>query len=191
MKKLKRHSKDDNQHRMMFDLEILASIYAYDRANHRIPAESVGFRRHLIPLLASFEIQSPATGASTFYLMFVWADGTLKDFWEANSDMVSKKIHLPWIAEQFSQLSGTLRCIHNDLDRLKSERTWSNLYGRHGDIKPDNFLFFNLRDGQRLLVFSDLGLGRLHHEWSRSHQNPADIARVSQTQLFGFVAPRN
>ncbi|KAK4447302.1 mitogen-activated protein kinase KSS1 [Podospora aff. communis PSN243] len=176
MKKLKRHPKDDPlKHRMEFDMEVLASIYTNDRADTENALRFGDFRKHLIPLLASFEIRNPDSEESTYYLLFDWADGNLKDFWRANQAMVGDNTKLHWTAKQFSQLIGALECIHNDRDRLRSERTWSNLYGRHGDIKPSNFLFFRHPDGKQLLVIGDLGLGRLHRDISRSQQNPSDI----------------
>jgi serine/threonine protein kinase len=42
------------------------------------------------------------------------------------------------------------------------------LYGRHGDIKPENILLFR-RDGKEILVLSDLGLTAVHREVSRSN----------------------
>jgi len=188
MKKLKRHPKDSfPKHRMEFDMEVLASIYTNDRADTENALRVGDFRKHLIPLLASFEIRNPDSGESTFYLLFDWADGNLKDFWRANERMVGDKNQLRWMAEQFSQLIGALECIHNDRDRLRSERTWSNMYGRHGDIKPSNFLYFKLPGGEQLLVIGDLGLGRLHRDISRSQQNPSDIPMVSFTFFCSFT----
>ncbi|KAK0610879.1 kinase-like domain-containing protein [Immersiella caudata] len=176
MKKLKRHPKDSFlKHRMEFDMEVLASIYTNDRADTENALQVGDFRKHLIPLLASFEIRNPDSGESTYYLLFDWADGNLKDFWRANETMVGDKSQLRWMAKQFSHLIGALECIHNDRERLRSERTWSNLYGRHGDIKPSNFLYFELPSGEKLIVIGDLGLGRLHRDISRSQQNPSEI----------------
>jgi len=179
MKKLKRNPKDDAlKHRMEFDMEVLTSIYANHRADHDDISRYGDFRKHLIPLLGTFEIRDPLSGDSTYYLLFDWADGNLKDFWKANASMVGDKTQLHWMAKQFSQLIGALDCIHNGRERLRSERTWSNLYGRHGDIKPSNVLYFKLPDGKKLLVICDLGLGRLHRDISRSKQDPSDIPMV-------------
>lgn len=184
MKKLKREG-DPQKHRMEFDMEVLASIYTNDRVDKEHVRQFGDFRKHLIPLLGSFEIRNPETGECTYYLLFDWADGTLKDFWQANEAMVRNKEHVPWMAEQFSHLIGALECIHNDRVRLRSvENVFSNLYGRHGDIKPDNFLYFRLPDGKKLLVIADLGLGRLHHDITRSQQNPNGTPMVRTISLM-------
>jgi len=171
MKRLKRHPKDGHvKHRIEFDMKVLASMYANDRADHEDISSISDSRKHLTSLLASFEFRSIDNGDTTYYLLFNCADGNLADFWKENDTMVGDQSQLPWMATQFSQLTGALNCIHNDRGRIRSERTWSNLYSPHSDIKPSNILYFNLPDGKKEL-----------HVVIRWQQNPSDITVVRST----------
>lgn len=67
------------------------------------------------------------------------------------------------------------------------------LYGRHGDIKPDNFLWFRTAqsspESYGLLALSDFGLGRLHTQVSRSLQNPKDLTWTATYRAPEFDLP--
>ncbi|OTA62046.1 kinase-like protein [Hypoxylon sp. EC38] len=154
---------------------------------------------HLIQLLATFEVPDPSVRGSTFYLLFDWAEGNLKDFWKANPQLVGERSHSKWISQQFHEICQALQCVHNEREEtLKSTdtsrlargppgRTFdiNDLYGRHGDIKPDNFLWFHpAHPSSDLLALSDFGLGRLHTQVSRSNQDPRKLAFTAT-----YIAP--
>lgn len=60
-------------------------------------------------------------------------------------------------------------------DGLLSVQPGEEKYGRHGDIKPENFLWFKqingVDDPNGVLQLADFGLGRFHREASRSGSN--------------------
>ncbi|KAI1134866.1 kinase-like protein [Hypoxylon sp. FL0543] len=154
---------------------------------------------HLVQLLATFEVQKSAAQGSTYYLLFDWAEGNLKDYWRANSHLVGELSHSKWMAQQFHEICQAVQCVHNEREEtLKSTDTSAllrglperpldvhNLYGRHGDIKPDNFLWFQpAHPSSDLLALADFGLGRLHTKLSRSNQDPKKLAFTAT-----YVAP--
>lgn len=59
---------------------------------------------------------------------------------------------------------------------VKGGEEW---YGRHGDIKPENILWFDQHKGNEnlmgVLQIADFGLGRFHGRDSRSNRNPDTI----------------
>ncbi|KAK3321328.1 hypothetical protein B0T19DRAFT_263775 [Cercophora scortea] len=136
---------------------------------------------HLIKLLVTFEIRNEQ--GSTFYLLFPWAEGDLWLFWKRN-DAESKRIPLgPWMAEQCYRIANVLKQFHNAREELvhghkdikPNERS---LYGRHGDLKADNILWFP-GPAQSTLVLADFGLARLHSIISRSRVDPLSIEKTA------------
>lgn len=171
-----------------FDLEIQSLIFAESRAQ-RVPGpEDTETKKHLIQLLASFEVYNSLSNPDhpTYYMLFPWADGDLWDFWkqEDNYLIPQNKEHLGWIIDQFYYLAKALQCVHNDRQHILSGRTDSNRYGRHGDIKPENILLFRDGSGEQgpglglRIVLADFGLGRLHSKESRSKQIPRNIKKT-------------
>ncbi|OTA94675.1 hypothetical protein M434DRAFT_40840, partial [Hypoxylon sp. CO27-5] len=103
------------------------------------------------------------------------------------------------ISQQFYEICKALQCVHNEREEtLKSTDTStpargppsrhfdaSDLYGRHGDIKPDNFLWFHPREPSLdLLALADFGLGRLNTRHSRSNEDPRKLAFTAT-----YIAP--
>jgi serine/threonine protein kinase len=137
----------------------------------------------IIQLLATFEVYGDIDQQSsrTYYLIFPWAAGDLLTFWEARQSLVADYRIVPWISEQCYELAKALSTIHqdaNDQDPGEGER----LYGRHGDIKPSNILWFPpcMRAGVEdigQLVIGDFGLGQFHSQESRSAVDPSSLAR--------------
>ncbi|OHW97772.1 protein kinase [Colletotrichum incanum] len=185
LKKLTSHN------RLSFNLELSSLIFT----GHQYS------KKHLIRLLATFEVVNPATGTSTFYLLFDWAEGSLNKFWENNTGLVGNKSHCEWMATQFYEISEALQCVHNDraptLRYLEDRDSNVELYGRHGDIKPGSFLWFHTSTSPGLIALSDFGLGRLHTQVSRSKQDPKNIERTATYRSpefdlpLGQVSPRS
>lgn len=77
------------------------------------------------------------------------------------------------MAEQCYELAKALAVVHNERIRqfrkFDIQENQQELYGRHGDMKASNILWFSKDD---ILTIADFGLGRLHSEISRSNQNP-------------------
>ncbi|KAF2107049.1 kinase-like domain-containing protein [Lophiotrema nucula] len=127
--------------------------------------------KHLIKLLLTFQ------HGKKFYLLFEWADGNLEDFWERCPFPEHTAADERWAAEQCLGIAKAVSRIHGLTTEQKMRRSSSNVnlidgereWGRHGDIKPDNILWFAEYGGDRnLLVVSDLGLTRYHSEFSKS-----------------------
>ncbi|KAI1773638.1 kinase-like protein [Hypoxylon cercidicola] len=162
-------------------------------------AQSREANMHLIQLLATFEVLDPVARVTTYYLLFDWAQGNLKDFWRVNQNLVGDRTHSLWMSQQLHEICLALQCVHNErqttlqsTDTTKLAKgptgrsfTINELYGRHGDIKPDNFLWFHpAQPSSDLLVLCDFGLGRLHTQVSRSNQDPRNLARTAT-----YIAP--
>lgn len=114
---------------------------------------------HLINLLASFKL------GDSYYFIFPWADGNLRNFWEKNQD--PGKLGPPiilWMGLQSLGIAQALSQVHN-IPPIDGEHR----YGRHGDLKPENILWFGDSDksGTGLLKITDFGLTRFHRTLER------------------------
>lgn len=154
----------------------LKEIFTLDREAHRqeLHALEKSFgqkqsERHLIKLLLTFQ------HGERCYLLFEWADGNLEEFWESHkvnamSDSWALKQCLG-IATALKRIHGTATWQEEERKKLaletgsKPQREW----GRHGDIKPRNILWFKTHgDEYHHLVISDLGLTQFHSELTKS-----------------------
>ena len=130
-----------------------------------------GKEKHLIKLLFTFETKGAhGTGSSQFSLVFPWAQGNLWHFWKVNRDLRVREPRCLWMAEQCYHLVSALKHVHNerelDLKHLPDvDENSHELYGRHGDVKAENTLWF---ERENILVMTDFGLGRLHSKISAS-----------------------
>ncbi|KAL9112038.1 MAG: hypothetical protein Q9227_003658 [Pyrenula ochraceoflavens] len=131
-----------------------------------------GGDKHLIKLLFTYEIKgAEGTDSSAFCLVFPWAQGDLWQFWMIHQAPSVREHKCVWMAEQCYQLVSALRHVHNerenDLKYLPDvHEDKHELYGRHGDVKAKNILWFQRDD---ILVMTDFGLGRLHSKISASN----------------------
>ncbi|OTA61647.1 kinase-like protein [Hypoxylon sp. EC38] len=136
-----------------------------------------GIDQHLIPLLATIEKEDDA---SKYYLLFPKANGDLLFFWENHFNKPTDKSLLKWMAEQCLGITRALSMLHQDQD--DHENNDHPIYGRHGDIKAANILWFAKAgatgpSGWRL-VLSDFGLMRFHRLMSRSVQTARNIKKT-------------
>lgn len=126
-----------------------------------------------------------------YHLLFQWADGNLAKYWERfpePEDIPRTHGYAQWVVKQFVGLTEGLRIIHQCppdddpmADGRDDEHYSRRTRGRHGDLKPQNILWFNhiesMQDDGRShqqgrFVISDFGLTSFHR---------------SET---GFVSPR-
>jgi serine/threonine protein kinase len=153
---------------------------------------------HLIELLAAFKVQKDDVDEYSF--LFPWAEGrSLKHMWtrepqEMLCQMLPTQAHLPqtllfWISKQCYGLIDGLRTIHDI--RIKAYKRMARkglleddvnekAYGIHGDIKPENLLYFSqIDDGTGLgtLKIADFGLTEFHTMRSRTAKARADLFR--------------
>ncbi|KAI0198029.1 hypothetical protein F4808DRAFT_473134 [Astrocystis sublimbata] len=118
---------------------------------------------YLISLLGTYEIDG------TYSLIFPWAEGDLSQYWQQERGLVEKsKKHLRWISKQCQGIAEGLSYIHRlettsgsslidhgflpafiqesgmagpDTHR-RATTTKLRLFGLHGDLKPQNILWF-------------------------------------------------
>jgi len=131
--------------------------------------------RHLISLLAAYQRGNDCC------LLFHWANCDLKKMWEDQEpgDPLDKR-NLEWVLEQCQGIANGLRQIHCHqttevrTGRLSDGGLEHRIYGRHGDIKPDNILLFRSKDeiephDRGTLVIADFGLTRFHSDHTRTY----------------------
>ncbi|RYP78240.1 hypothetical protein DL771_000717 [Monosporascus sp. 5C6A] len=130
-------------------------------------------KKHLIKLLLTFQ------HGDVCYLLFEWADGNLAEFWEQPD--ITPAPSDTWAVKQCLGISSAIKRIHGlttwqkeRRSSLGSESEDEREWGRHGDIKPNNILWFSVygNDPHHILrhhlVVSDLGLTRYHSRHTRS-----------------------
>ncbi|KAI1326504.1 kinase-like domain-containing protein [Xylariaceae sp. FL0255] len=128
--------------------------------------------KHLIKLLLTFQ------HGPRYYFLFEWADSNLQEFWERHDGRPGYEFYEPlWAAQQLHGLATAVKRIHGLASWQKNlDHSQRSEYGRHGDIKPNNILWFSSsRTGKDLLVLSDLGLTRFHSLDTRSKVAPSRI----------------
>lgn len=105
-----------------------------------------------------------------FYLLFPWADSDLLGYWQRHPKPSLSEDTWQWLIEQVYGIVDAVAFIHDPGDSMIAPQ--KRLYGRHGDIKPENVLWFGKRQsvgGRGALVLSDLGLAAVHRDTSRSN----------------------
>ncbi|KAH8751296.1 kinase-like domain-containing protein [Diaporthe sp. PMI_573] len=134
--------------------------------------------QHLVTAVTAFKYQNK------YHLMFNWADGgTLADFWKRESPSLTHD-SMCWLAQQCHGLADGLCGIHNaqiSVQELADVDTQHELphpeanaepddhdkiHGRHGDIKPDNILWFSDEENQYklgVLKITDFGVTAFHN----------------------------
>jgi serine/threonine protein kinase len=133
---------------------------------------------HIVALLATYSHQD------RLHMIFPWADGNLYQFWNKSfpqdTDLGRGHDLARWMISQFIGLAEGLECIHTSVvppaaDDVQPESR-DKTHGRHGDIKPENILWFRSATGnspiQKLGNFkiSDLGSTEFHGTHSQEVQ---------------------
>jgi serine/threonine protein kinase len=133
----------------------------------------LGGKAHTVRLLATFCHDTIGSG-KTYSLLFPWAECDLLAYWNRSlgpAGMTGKLIF--WAASQCHGLMCALDWIHNPGTGVSLGPRGSR-FGRHGDIKPENILWYKEKgDGPHPLAsghlnFSDFGLSSLNHKDSKS-----------------------
>lgn len=152
---------------------------------------------HLIKLLTTYEM------GKKYHLMFPYANANLRKYWEDHPFPSFDGDTVLWSLKQMSGIAKGLQLIHDfrvtvplsvpgagtidirlgkgkGLGQLKVEKG-EQWFGRHGDIKPENVLWF-AKDHYSpyphhmgVLQIADFGLGRFHGRDSRSGVNPETV----------------
>lgn len=133
---------------------------------------------HLVNLLATFHLKGH------FYLIFPYAHYNLRQYWEHTPIPDFTVATISWMLRECKAVASALHMVHESrstqeppvLQRRRSgvdvahPEDDDRLYGRHGDIKAENILWFpgEEHDTQGLLVVADFGLMAFHGEKTRS-----------------------
>jgi serine/threonine protein kinase len=150
---------------------------------------------HLVNLLATFRYKGH------FYLIFPYALCNLRQYWESTPipDFTSDTVL--WMLRECKAMASALYTVHesrsthepvNPYPAIPPSRTGvgvshpdddGRLYGRHGDIKAENILWFpeDKEDSQGLLVIADFGLMAFHTKDTRSE---VDAKRINGSPSY-------
>ncbi|WQF78783.1 Putative protein kinase [Colletotrichum destructivum] len=183
----------------------------FDREVDALKRFNTRTNSNLVQLLATYRHHN------NYCLLFPGADGNLKDLWEANPQPVAEPSYkrAMWMAEVCHGIATGLSQIHQHrtteeirrdaIEIAKEDKkgdspagilsnTPANLrqnddrFGRHGDIKPENILWFkNYKADSYLgvLQISDFGLTRFHSKHSISkHMSEAVGGRTYRAPEF-------
>lgn len=113
-------------------------------------------------------------------MVFPWADGTLRGYWADNAVPTLDQDTMLWNLGQMAGIANGLSWLHS-IVRADGN---PDLYGRHGDLKADNILYFATPPGcedpgcaapRGVLQITDLGLARVHTYGSRSNEDPRNV----------------
>ena len=148
---------------------------------------------HLVTLLATFSQDGK------HHFVFPFAEGDLCTYWESQRHPSTMNVEFArWFAAQLSGLMDAICSIHDPNSASLLVPQQQQKFGRHGDIKPDNILWYRSTSySQGLFVISDLGLSASNSDKSRSNipgQNvppvpgyrppECDIKKASVSRLF-------
>ena len=159
-------------------------LLEFQQETHMLRRLGISSEPHLIKLLASY------THTQRHYLLFDWATSNLRDFWVARPDPQFNNDIVFWVIRQMTGISSALSRIHDfkttlvvgpgglpdsrdSLGNTLRVQPNEKVFGRHGDIKPDNFLYFeDMPDRLGIVQIADFGLARFHGRETRSHIDP-------------------
>ncbi|RYN93764.1 hypothetical protein AA0120_g4141 [Alternaria tenuissima] len=124
--------------------------------------------QHIVTLLATWAIEDSVR--DRYCLLFPWAEGDLKSYWQREKCPCSgAKMDLnaiQWVTKQILGMADALKTIHSP-NTLEPKQK----YGRHGDIKAENILWYppSVKSRRGTLVIADLGLTEFKSTQSRSN----------------------
>lgn len=140
---------------------------------------------HLIKLLGTYEWRRQ------YYLIFPLADGNLLDFWQAHSEppaLAHDRSTVLWFSEQCLGLVEGMTMIHTcDTPEASGQGLLPSVpayksHGCHGDLKPQNILWFKQRSDIEKQQSSlghfkicDFGMSHFHETKSMANIETKDI----------------
>lgn len=146
---------------------------------------------HLVTLLTTFK------KGHDYHLLFHWAESDLLGFWkEQRPGSPLDAENLRWMIEQCRGIAHGLNRIHDYQLSLKSDlkghihpdthssHDASHDYGRHTDIKPENFLLYRKKGDptdRGTIKLTDFGLCEFHKDGTRSRINKSQVVAITPT----------
>ncbi|KAH7323473.1 kinase-like domain-containing protein, partial [Rhexocercosporidium sp. MPI-PUGE-AT-0058] len=146
---------------------------------------------HLIKLLATYKHEG------RYHFMFPYANANLRTYWDDRPSPTFDRDTVLWSLRQMTGIANGLLRIHSFSDAVPLQadsetdmtrgprgteliaRHGEAMFGRHGDLKPENLLWFRQdhesQDPKGILQIADFGLGRFHRRDSRSGINPETV----------------
>ena len=101
-------------------------------------------------------------------MIFPWANGNLRDFWESVKSPNRTQDMARWMLTQCFGIADGLQKIHGN-GAVPGLNQKDKNTGRHGDIKPENILWLERHNNSdNHLLICDFGLSRFHNYLSRS-----------------------
>ncbi|KAF5672848.1 serine threonine kinase [Fusarium circinatum] len=97
---------------------------------------------HIVPLLASYRMEGK------YHFVFPLAICDLATYWRTQSRPRNDRRGLEWFGGQMRGLADAVSTIHGQKDQVR------DLHGRHGDIKPENILYFDCGDSNSRAGFA-------------------------------------
>ncbi|EFQ25683.1 protein kinase domain-containing protein [Colletotrichum graminicola M1.001] len=150
-----------------------ANRAAFERELHAMKKFNRQGHPHLMKLLATYQYQQH------WYFIFPWANGNLREFWQQHHTPQPDHQLVVWIADQITGIASGLKLIqHPPKDPTLTQDARDS--GRHGDLRPENVLWFRDHDkdksiiGSGVLKIADFGLTSYHHHSSR-YDNAKDV----------------
>lgn len=136
---------------------------------------------NLVKLLCTFRYRRE------YYLMFPYAESNLRQYWQNYPTPGLSMESSRWVLSQCKAIASALHLVHeyqNTFEHacLPEDMDNDQIYGRHGDIKPENILLAYEdvtktpgRQQERILLIADFGLMDLHRRLTRSLIAPDKI----------------
>ncbi|PMD33649.1 kinase-like protein, partial [Hyaloscypha variabilis F] len=183
---LRQSSASGKEHMFAIKRLFSADSDEFKRETEMLKALSKLKHRHVLQLLATYKFRG------RYHLVFPYAKHNLRELWNC----IPNVDDIEWVAWSLRQMLGIasgLMQVHcfrpgearsSILPKLAPEDDLMSLvgseerYGRHGDIKPENILWFDDMDDntkQGLLVIADFGLASFHGRETRSKVRPETI----------------
>ncbi|KAF2440124.1 kinase-like protein [Karstenula rhodostoma CBS 690.94] len=148
----------------------------------------------IIRLLGSFSYKGH------FHMIFPWANGNLQDFWNSQLDSTARASGRTahWLCQQMLGITDALSNVHDTQRFGRNADTLlmppdTRTHGRHGDIKPENILWFEDNsvgtEGRSpgILKLADFGLADFHSKFSKSGANAKGVTGTYQAPEFDVV----
>jgi len=166
-------SEDKNIRRTLFNQEVETLKRFSENGQDHI---------HLIKLLATYQ------HGEDYHLIFPWSDGNLRDFWKTwHSPQMRTHGLARWFAREMLSIAKGLDMIHTGVFESSSGqgeqvgKDAEHRRGIHGDITPENILWFRDYEGRDdpnelgLLKISDFGFSRFHRKESSKETKPRGL----------------